>query len=374
MASQFALSDRWFSPVASKSISNRIATFTGGTTQGLVRDPGGDDDLPQLDIPNIFQELDQANVSWKIYYTVTQGFCLDPDYCPNTSTAQYPATFFSTLTYSYQYLYQKSTGVACTPPTQPSSVVGDSSDSFCIDPNHIAPLSTFFVDLTNSTLPSFAFIEAGYGNNDEHPGTGQSVLLGQAQVANIVNTFMASPEWKDSVFFLSYDEGGGPYDHVPPVPGHSNDYTNASLGTIPDISQIAVSPDTYKPCLPSGGTPTLHCDLSSNLPGANPGDAAAVDGFAAQLGFRLPNIIISPFTRRHYVSHTPMDHTAVIKFVENRFIGPTAHLTLRDAAQPNLLEFFDFSNVPWSTPPTPPAPVTAQTLGYDPCTPASLGP
>ena len=39
----------------------------------------------------------------------------------------------------------------------------------------------------------------------------------------IVNSFMASPEWKDSVFFLSYDEGGGPYDHVPPVPGHSND-------------------------------------------------------------------------------------------------------------------------------------------------------
>ena len=47
MASQFALSDRWFSPVASKSINNRIATFTGGTTQGLVRDPG-EDHLPQL--------------------------------------------------------------------------------------------------------------------------------------------------------------------------------------------------------------------------------------------------------------------------------------------------------------------------------------
>ena len=57
MASQFAVSDRWFSPVASKSIDNRIATFTGGTTQGLVKDPGGDDHLPQLDIPTIFQEL-----------------------------------------------------------------------------------------------------------------------------------------------------------------------------------------------------------------------------------------------------------------------------------------------------------------------------
>ncbi len=45
MASQFALSNRWFSPVSSKSIANRIATFTGGTTQGLVLDPGGNDHL-----------------------------------------------------------------------------------------------------------------------------------------------------------------------------------------------------------------------------------------------------------------------------------------------------------------------------------------
>jgi phospholipase C len=117
----------------------------------------------------------------------------------------------------------------------------------------------------------------------------------------------------------------------------------------------------------------VHCDLSSISPGANPADAAAIQGFAAQLGFRLPNIIISPFTRKHYVSHTPMDHTAVIKFVENRFIGPLAHLTPRDAAQPNLLEFFDFTNVPWSTPPSPPIPVTAQLLGHDPCTPENLG-
>ena len=104
-----------------------------------------------------------------------------------------------------------------------------------------------------------------------------------------------------------------------------------------------------------------------------PADAAAVQGFAAQLGFRLPNMVVSPFTRRHYVSHTPMDHTAVIKFVESRFIGTSAHLTPRDAAQPDLLEFFDFNNVPWATPPAPPSPVTPATLGYDPCRPTNLG-
>lgn len=374
MASQFALSDRWFSPVSSKSIPNRIATFTGGTTQGLVRDPGNDDHLgQQLTIPSIFQELDQAKVSWKLYYTVTNDLCLADDECEGSANGHFPATTFSYLNYAYRYLHGNPTGT-CSGTTQPSSVVGDPTNSFCIDPNHVAPLSFFFKDLSNGNLPSFAFIEAGYGNNDEHPGSGQSILAGQAQVANILNSFMTSSSWKDSVFFLSYDEGGGPYDHVPPVPGHSNDNSDAALGTIPDISEIAVNADSFFPCVPSGGTATLHCDLEPNDPGAHASDAAAVQGFAAQLGFRLPNMIVSPFTRRHYVSHTPMDHTAVIKLVESRFIGASAHLTLRDAAQPDLLEFFDFNNVPWATPPAPPSPVASATLGYNPCHPANLGP
>jgi len=376
MASQFAVSDRWFSPVASKSIDNRIATFTGGTTQGLVQDPGSNDHLTQLAIETIFNELDKAKVSWKVYYTVTEGFCLNEDECTGSAYDKFPATDFGTLSYSFNYLRENHG--TCTPPMQPSSVVGDPSNSFCVDPDHIAPLSQYFSDVANGTLPSFAFIEAGYANNDEHPGSGQSVLNGQAQVAKVVNALMASPSWGDSVFFFGYDEGGGPYDHVPPVPGHSNQNTDASLGSIPDIASISVQPDAYLPCLPvaippaTKGIPTTHCDLDPVYPGAHAGDAPTVYGFGAQLGFRVPNIVISPFTRKHYVSHTPMDHTAVIKFVENRFIGPTVHLTARDAAQSNLLEFFDFTNTPWSTPPTPPTPVSAASLGFNPCTPASL--
>jgi phospholipase C len=359
MASQFAVSDRWFSPMSSKSIPNRIATFSGGTTQGLVFDPGSNDHLPGLNIPNIFQELDNAHVSWRIYYS---------------SSGSLPNTTFSYFTYAFRYLYRNPSHATCTGTTKPSSVVGDSTNSFCIDPNHIAPISFYFNDLSKGTLASFSFIESGSGINDEHPGSGQSILTGQAQVAKIVNALMKSTSWKSSVFFLSYDEGGGPYDHVPPVPGHSNDKTSAGLGTIPDISSIAVNADGYKPCVPSGGTPTLHCDLNASSPGAHSGDAPAVRGFSAQLGFRVPNIVISPFTRRHYVSHTPLDHTAIIKFVENRFIGSTTHLTARDAAQPDLLEFFDFTRVPWATPPIPPSPVTSTSLGYNPCTPANMGP
>jgi phospholipase C len=369
MASQFAISDRWFSPVASKSTPNRIATLSGGTTQGLTRDPFMDDDIKgALDIPSIFEELDQAKVSWKYYYGITESGCV----LPNSGTpacAGSPDIMFNYLSYDYKYL---NAAKPCVAPTVPSAAVGDPANSFCIDPTHVAPITQYFVDVANGTLPSFAVIDPAYGHNDEHPGSGQSILAGQTQVAAEVNALMNSPSWKDSVYFMSFDEGGGPLDHVPPVPNHTNDFTDAALGITTDISSIAVNPDTFFPCLPPAGatTPSLHCDLESGWPGTGSTDVEHTQGFAAQLGFRLPNFVISPFTRRHYVGHAPMDHTAIIKFVESRFISPTAHLTNRDAVQPDLLDFFDFTNTPWATPPTPPTP-TPDTGAT--CQPGTLG-
>jgi phospholipase C len=372
MAAQFAVSDRWFSPIASKSNPNRIATYSGGTTQGLAFDPGYDDHVGSLSLPNIFKALDDAKVSWKVYYSDTAGECGPGDPDCGSGTANYPATTLGYITYTKNYLYPNPTQAACTGTTQPSTVVGDPNNYFCIDPSRVAPLTTYFSDLANGTLASVTFIEPAYGINDEHPGSFQPVLLGQAQMAKIINAFMASPEWKDGVFFFSYDEGGGPYDHVAPVPHHSNDKTAHSLGAIPDIATISVNPDTWNPCVPGTPPATLHCDLRTDSPGANSGDAAAVHGFGAQIGFRVPNIVISPFTRRHYVSHIPMDHTAIMKFLEDRFIGNKKYLTARDAAQPNLLDFFDFQNIPWATPPTPPVPASNSSLGYNTCTPATM--
>ena len=374
MATQFAVSDRWFSPIAAKSNPNRVATFTGGTTQGLAFDQGYDDHLGSLSFPNIFHALDNAHVSWKVYYSDTSGECgINDDDCGG-GNANYPATAMGYITYTKNYLYPNPTHAACTGTTQPSSTVGDSSNYFCIDPNHVAPLSTYFSDLTNGTLPSFAFIEPAYGITDEHPGSFQPILLGQQQMSKIINAFMASPEWKDGVFFFSYDEGGGPYDHVAPVPHHTNDKTDtADKPNYPiDIASISVNPDSYFPCVPATPPATAHCDLRTDSPGAHPGDAAAVNGFGAQIGFRVPNIVISPFTRRHFVSHVPMDHTAIIRFVEDRFIGNRTYLTSRDAAQPNLLDFFDFTSTPWATPPTPPVPASNSSLGYNSCTPSSM--
>lgn len=383
MASQFALSDRWFSPVSSKTKPNRLATMAGGTTQGLVKDPGADDDnLPQRNIKTIFELLQENNVSWKIYYSTTTGLCnesYDSDTCGTaTNPNYYPTTTFEYFVYSNQFLYPNPSGATCTGTTTGSKAAGvDPENSFCIDTNHIAPVSQLLVDMNTGNLPQFAYIEPGYGINDEHPGSGQSILTGQQEVAKILNTFMASPSWSNSIFFLARDISGGPYDHVPPVAGHSNDNTTIANmgylpeGTIPDISTIAVNADSYFPCLLAGGDP-LHCDLDSVDPGAHSTDAPAIQGFAAQLGFRVPNLVVSPFTRKHYVSHVPMDHTAILKFVENRFIGADVHLTARDAIQPDLTDFFDFTNNgPWATPPAASALPTPPQVGST-CTPAAM--
>ncbi len=325
MSSQFALSDRWFSPVASKSIPNRIATMSGGTTQGYVHDPGSDDHAPQLGAMTIFQLLDQYGISWKIYYSLLNA---------NGS----PATTFTYFSYANRYIYQ-------------------SGGHWVIDPHHIAPISQYYTDVANGTLPQFAYIETDFGASDEHPGSGQSILKGQQAVAQIINSLMYSPSWSSSVFFLSFDEAGGPYDHVPPVPGHTGQNTDASLAPLEgDVSRIAVNPDTYWPCT---GNLQNHCDLRSSDPGAHPNDVPKVYGFAGQIGFRVPNLVISPFTRKHYVGHVPMDHTAVLHFLEERYNLP--NITARDAVQPNLYDYFDFSNPPWATaPPQSEVPVPPQ--------------
>jgi len=65
----------------------------------------------------------------------------------------------------------------------------------------------------------------------------------------------------------------------------------------------------------------------------------------------VPLIVVSPFSKQNYVSHTVADFTAILKFVETRFgLQP---LTQRDAAQMDMTEFLSFPNpAPWATPPT----------------------
>lgn len=59
--------------------------------------------------------------------------------------------------------------------------------------------------------------------------------------------------------------------------------------------------------------------------------------------------VISPWAKPHYVSHTWRDLTSILRLIEVRF--KVAPLTARDAAADDMMEFFNFNNAYWLTPP-----------------------
>ena len=168
---------------------------------------------------------------------------------------------------------------------------------------------------------------------DEHPSDSdaypENIQDGATYASGLINTLMTSPSWKDSAMILTYDEAGGFYDHVPPQP--------------------AAVPDQF--AYPIDLQPTDKCD------GANATSGVCSFGMT---GFRVPVIVISPFAKKNFVSHTVYDYTAILALIEKRFgLQP---LTNRDKSQSDMsADFFDFQAIPWATPPTPPAQSTGGT-------------
>jgi phospholipase C len=294
MASNFATSDRWFNPVMTRTQPNR-EYLIAATSQGYAYPQGTDaNDMALLTAPTIFEELQTAGVTWKIYVNPQGSSCSGPPYDP---------ACLLKLSYVQNFKFGQ---------TIPSKY-----------PQNIAPISQYFTDLQNGTLPQVAQIEtasdAGY---DEHPSdldtTATNIQSGAKYVSSLINGLMTSTSWKDSAFILTYDEFGGLYDHVSPQP--------------------AVSPDGIKPV-----------DLL-------PGDACTVTTGPIcdfiYTGYRVPLIVVSPYTKKNHVSHSKADLTAILKLIETRFNVPA--LTKRDAAQIDMTEFFDFNNPAWMTPPNPP--------------------
>ena len=339
MASNFAMSDQFFSPAPTNTANNRIYAL-GATSEGTIHTPGGPESCPgerrQMGSKPIFQVLTENNISWKIYVTD-----LEPTCDPKNGTFPVKCAILSTYLQFYSYI----DGAAAHPPVSgfnPAVLSRlapvDCSNITTIDPKahkpYVCPkgVTDYFTDVANGTLPSVAFIETGsFSGRDEHPSGKdlshtppiQSIINIQAGakfVSEIINALMVSPSWKDSVFFWATDEGGGAFDHVPPI-------------GVP-------SPDGIKPVLCQQKDINVGGDFNIS-------------------GFRIPNFIVSPFARKNYVSHTPMDYTAYLKFIETRW---NLHsLNQRDASMPSMEEFFDWSGVPWATPPTPPKQVTTGT-------------
>jgi phospholipase C len=295
-ATQFATSDRWYTPAPVQTEDARLYAMAA-TSQGLVHPP--QDSKTSLTAKTIFQLLDAAGISWRIYSVDRQ-----PD-----------GKLITTLRNFQPYAASKE--------------------------DHIVPIAQFLTDVQNNTLPQFSYIEPGFSSGrDEHPGKTNNIQPGAKFMNSLLTALISSPSWKDSIFIETFDEGGGLFDHVSPmIDGRPIlELTNGASGQTVAAGKYPTDASTMHVPSPDGIKPR---DLQPNDP---------PDDFV-RTGFRVPLIIVSPFAKLHYVSHTPMDYTAVLKLVEKRFNLPT--LTARDAAQPDMDEFFDFANSPNLNPGSP---------------------
>jgi phospholipase C len=189
---------------------------------------------------------------------------------------------------------------------------------------HIFPISQYFKDAAAGNLPAVTFVDPIFLSSpnketDEHPNS--NVQVGQNFVYSVVKALEKSPNWVDSAFFLTYDEHGGFYDHVAPP--------------------AAVKPDGIAPMLQPGDTP----------------------GAFDRYGIRVPLLVVSPYSKAHFVSHVVNDHTSILKFIENRY--GLAPLSNRDAAANDLTEFFKFSAPTFATPPPLTKPATGTCWAQD---------
>jgi acid phosphatase len=147
---------------------------------------------------------------------------------------------------------------------------------------HFANRAQIFTDLKNGNFPQVSWVMPSFPIS-EHPPA--NITSGMNWVKHVINAIMNSPYWNSTAIILTWDDYGGFYDHVAP----------------PQIDKYG-------------------------------------------LGFRMPTIIISPYSKPGYIDHTQYQFESMLKFIEWRFSRQP--LTERDLHANNLLNAFDFNQKP----------------------------
>jgi len=146
----------------------------------------------------------------------------------------------------------------------------------------VAPPSAVIADVESGRLPDVAWVTPTAQASD-HAGTTDGT--GPAWVASVVNSIGASEYWNSTAIFVTWDDWGGWFDHV--APPQYNSY---------------------------------------------------------ELGFRVPLLVISPYAKRHYVSHTQYEFASILKFTEETF--GLGSLGTTDVRANDLLGCFNFDAPP----------------------------
>jgi phospholipase C len=149
--------------------------------------------------------------------------------------------------------------------------------------SNVMPDTSFAVDASSGQLPQVSWLVPKAFVSD-HPDL-SGMCGGENWTVQQLNAVMAGPDWDSTAVFLTWDDFGGFYDHVAP----------------PQSDEFGMGP-------------------------------------------RVPLLIISPFAKPGFVSHTTYELSSLLKFAEVRFALPP--LTERDAAANDVLDSFDFDQTP----------------------------
>ncbi len=260
-AEEYVLCDNYFTAVMTESLPNFLGLWSGTTV--VSNDISPPPYLPLND--TIFYQLSKYNISWGVFGLY--------------STAQSP----------------------------PSSELGwlENIQDFAGNPSmmsHIYNISVFYQMLKNNTLPAYVFMD-DYGIADgisDHPP--DNITYSEMWTVNVVNAIMNSPEWSSSAIFITWDDEGGFYDHVPP----------------PQINSFG-------------------------------------------LGLRTACIIISPYAKEDYIDHQVLSHYSLLKFVEWNWNLPYLNNNIANSNLP--LDAFNFNQAPRPPIILGPTPDIAGTLG-----------
>jgi phospholipase C len=256
LVKHFPIGERFFCSTLAQTYPNRRFFFTG-TASGTIATNNTTFTIPAAN-GTIFDRLDAHKIDWGIYYQQVPSWAIVP-------------------------------GVA-TPPGRAGR-------------QH--KLDQFYTDVAAGRLPEFTFLDPNYSTtSEENP---QDIQVGEQFIARIVHALLHAPTWKHTALFITYDEHGGYYDHVPPP--------------------RAIKPDSIPPLLKPG-----------DLPGAYD-----------RYGFRVPLLVVSPWARPGYASRVVQDLTSITAFIERKWNLPA--MTFRDANANQMTDYFDFRHPAFAKPP-----------------------
>jgi phospholipase C len=320
-AQHYAMSDRFFGTTFGPSALGAINLISGQTNGAvddgnaagsLVSDGNGGYTLiknasPVSDIcsptsgalihmtgRNIGDLLNAAGVTWGFFhegFDTTMANSNGTTGCRRSNlsdvTRQTPLDYSPGLN-PFQY-YASTANPLHVRPTD-VSMIGYPGDGAT---NHQYDTHDFFDALTAGNFPAVSFLKSA-AYRDGHAGYSDP-LDEEAFLVHVINTIEQTPQWKNTVIILTYDDSDGWYDHVSNVINGSD--------TAKDGFSRAGKCGNGATALPGVNSATLH--------------AQGRCGY----GPRLPFLVISPWARPNYVSHNVTDQSSILRFIEDTFLS-----------------------------------------------------